>query len=111
MSNDHPPASSPLEALVTARRQAAVGLAVAGVVLAILAVLWGTWGFARSGSDATPPEGKFQIEQPDQAGDKKADESGPKKSPDYQIACIWAAGLALVTLAGAAWLYTQPADP
>ena len=39
MSNDPTPAPSPLAALVNNRRQVAAGLAIAGVVLAGLAVL------------------------------------------------------------------------
>ena len=109
MSSAEPTASSPLSVLVTQRRQVAVGLALAGVVLAALAIWWGVWGFARSG-DAGPAksEGKLIAEETKPA---PAEDTRPKKSPDYQIACIWAGGLALLALLSAAWVYTQPPDP
>jgi hypothetical protein len=109
MSSAETPAPSLLDALVTQRRQVAIGLAVAGAVLAAIAIWWGVWGFARSGERAAKSDGKIVLEETKK--DESAEETKPKHSPDYQVACIWVAGLALVTLLSAGWLYTQPADP
>lgn len=109
MSNDPTVLSpSPVTALVTNRREVAIGLAVAAAVLAALAIWWGIWGFARSGGAATTTEGKLV---PDQPAETKVEDDRPKKSADYQIAAIWAAGMALLALASAGWLYAHPADP
>src|SRR5262249_563377 len=48
MSSAEPTAPTFVSALVTQRRQVAIGLAVAGAILAGLAIWWGIWGFARS---------------------------------------------------------------
>src|SRR5262245_61321900 len=110
MSNDPTSPPSPLTALVDKRPQVATGLAVVGAVLAALAILWGYWGYTKSGATAaTTEEGKLIPEEP--PAEKKVEETGPKKSPDYQIATVWAGGLALLFLASAGWVYTQPADP
>jgi hypothetical protein len=111
MSSAEPTAPSFVSALVTQRRQVAIGLAVAGAILAGLAIWWGIWGFARS-ADRAPPkaDGKLIQEEPEKPADT-AEEGKKKHSPDYQIASVWAGGLALLTLLSAAWVYTQPADP
>src|SRR5262249_2167450 len=102
-----------LNVLVTQRRQVAVGLLVAAVVLGAASVWWGVWGFARNseGASATNSSGKLSPE--DVAKDKEeasADEAA-KHSPDYQIAAVWAGAVALLSLLAAGWVYTQPADP
>src|SRR5262245_5691487 len=111
MSSAEPSSPSFMSTLVTQRRQVAVGLAVAGAVLAGLAIWWGIWGFAR-GADRAPAkaDGKLIQEEPEKPADA-AEDAKKKHSPDYQIASIWVGGLALLALLSAAWLYTQPADP
>jgi hypothetical protein len=90
----------------------AIGLVVAGVIFAILSIMWGVWGFARSGERAPPKaDGKLLLEEAPKAAETEADTSRPKKSPDYQIAAIWIGGLALLCLLSAGWVYSQPADP
>src|SRR5262245_16640521 len=106
MSNDPSTPSSPLAALVNSRKQVAIGLAVGGVILAALAILWGTWGFAKGNTGAATEDGKLIPEET--PAETKAEEGKPKKSPDYQIATVWAGGLAFLFLASAAWVYTQP---
>jgi len=109
MSTDPTAPSSPVALLVTSRRQVAAGLAVAGLVLAILCGLWGVWGFARSGASPTAADAKMLPDEP--APKDKVEDGRPKKSPDYQIASVWAGGLALLALISAGWLYTHPPDP
>jgi len=109
MSNDPTTPSSPVALLVTSRRQVAAGLVVAGVVLAVLCGWWGVWGFARSGASPEAADAKMLPDEP--APKDKVEDTRPKKSPDYQIAAIWAGGIALLALLSAGWLYTQPADP
>lgn len=112
MSTQAAPPPSPLAVLVANRQQVAIGLAVAGVVLAALAVWWGVWGFARSAAPAadTTAEGKL-LEEPAKTDEAKADEGKPRKSPDYKVACVWAAAVAALCLLCAAYVFTQPADP
>jgi gliding motility-associatede transport system auxiliary component len=110
MSINAPPAPSFLTSLVANRRQVAIGLAAAGVILAALSVWWGVWGFARSDTAPAKADGKLLPEETEKPPEP-ADTGKPKKSPDYQIACIWAGSVALLCLLCAAWVYTQPADP
>src|SRR4051812_11096006 len=111
MSSAEPTTPSLLPTLVAQRRQVAVGLAVAGVVLAALAIWWGIWGFAR-GADRAPSraDGKLIQDEPEKPADT-AEDGKKKHSPDYQIASVWAGGLALLALLSGGWVYTQPADP
>jgi ABC-type uncharacterized transport system len=112
MSSAETPAPSLLSKIVANRREVAIGLAIAGVLFAAVAIWWGVWGFARSG-DRTPAkvDGKLVLEDLPKAAEAEVDSGKPKKSPDYQIAAIWIGGLSLLSLLSAAWLYTQPADP
>src|SRR4051794_16508280 len=110
MSSAETTAPSFLQPLVSQRRQVAIGLAVAGVVFAALAIWWGVWGFARSGDRAAKVEGKVVLEEQTKT-EAPAEEAKPTHSPDYQVACIWAVGLAIMSLLFAGWVYTQPADP
>src|SRR3712207_1894248 len=110
MSNDPTPPPSPLAALANNRRERALGLAVAGAVLAGLAILCGTWGFARAAC-ASLTTGDGTLVPDEEPAEDKAEEGKPTKSPGYQTATVWAGGLALLFLASAAWVYTQPADP
>lgn len=110
MSSAETPAPSFLSPLVGQRRQVAIGLAIAGAVLAAISIWWGIWGFARS-DRAAKSDGKVVLEDLGKSEAEAAPEdTRPKKSPDYQIACIWAGGLALLALLSAGWVYTQPAE-
>jgi gliding motility-associatede transport system auxiliary component len=95
---------------VANRRQVAIGLAVAGVILAALSIWWGVWGFARSETAPAKAEGKLLPEEAEKPPEP-AEANKPKKSPDYQIAAVWAGSVALLCLLCAGWVYTQPADP
>ena len=112
MSTQQTPAPSVLSILVTSRQQVAIGLALIGVILAGLAIWFGVWGFssAPEKSPAATPDKVIPAELEKPADDKKAD-AKPLHSPDYRIACIWAGGLALLTLLSALWIFTQPPDP
>ena len=112
MSSAETSTPSFLAPLVSQRRQVAIGLAVAGAVLAALAIWWGVWGFARAGDRAAKTDGKVVLEDMGKPEAETAPEDGrPKKSPDYQIASIWAGGLGLLALLSAWWVYSRPADP
>jgi hypothetical protein len=99
--------------MVANRQQVAIGMAVAGIVLAGLAIWFGVWGFARSADTLTPPAstGKVIGEDMEKPRDDAKKDTKPQHSPDYQVASIWAGGLALLTLLSAGWLWTQPVDP
>lgn len=109
MSTTETPAPPFLQPLVSQRRQVAIGLVVAGVILAVLAAWWGVWGFARS-DRAVKQEGKVVVED---VGKPEAapDDNRPKHSADYQFASIWAGLLAALALVAAWWVYAHPADP
>lgn len=114
MSTQQTPGSSFLSTLVTNRQQVAIGLAVAGLILAALAIWFGVWGFARSGAGTlTSPSttGKVIGEDLEKPRDDAKKDTKPQHSPDYQVACIWAGGASLLMLLSAGWLWTQPVDP
>jgi hypothetical protein len=113
MSTQQPPASTLLSALVIKRQQVAIGLAFAGVILAALAIWFGVWGFARSAERSAAPAtpGKLIPEEVERPKEEPGKDAGKQRSPDYQVACIWAGGLALLTLLSALWVFTQPVDP
>ena len=108
-----PKRSSPLlAALVASRQQLAIGLVVAGMLLGSLSVWWGIWGFARSESiSPEKADGKLIPDDFSKPADEKKVDDKPKKSPDYQLASIWAGSVALVAFLSAVWLFTQPVDP
>src|SRR6476619_890906 len=103
MSTTDTPAPSFLNALVANRRQVAIGLAAAGVILAALSIWWGVWGFARSETAPATTDGKLRPEEVEKPPEP-ADATKPKKSPDYQIACVWAGSVALLCLLCAGWV-------
>jgi hypothetical protein len=114
MSTQQAPSTSFLSSLVANRQQVAIGMAVAGVILAGLAIWFGVWGFARSGADTLSPpssSGKVIGEDLEKSRDDAKKDTKPQHSPDYQVASIWAGGVALLTLLSAGWLWTQPVDP
>src|SRR5436190_21458065 len=110
MSTPATPAPSFLNALVANRRQVAIGLAAAGVVLAALSIWWGVWGFARSETAPAKADGKLLPEEAEKPPETP-DVTKPKKSPEYQIAAVLAGSVALLCLLCAGGVYTQPADP
>jgi ABC-type uncharacterized transport system len=111
MSSAETHAPSFLDPLVAQRRQVAIGLAAVGAILAAISIWWGIWGFARSGDRAAAKsDGKVVLEDIGKA-EPTPEEAKPTHSADYQVACIWAAGMALLALLSSGWLYTQPVDP
>jgi len=116
MSTESPPTGF-LNPLITQRRQVAIGLVVAGLVLAALCIWWGVWGFSQTAEGATPAKSAGKLLPEEGEGDKeksdeaKAEEAKTRHSPDYQVAAVWAGGLALLALLGAAWVFTQAPDP
>jgi hypothetical protein len=112
MSTQQTPSSSFFSTLVAGRQQVAIGLAVAGVVLAGLAVWFGVWGFARNTERPTTAAqtGKIIPEEFEKPPEESAKEAKSLHSSDYQIASIWAGGMALLVLLSAGWVFTQPVD-
>lgn len=113
MSTQETTRSSFFTTLVTNRQQVAIGLGVVGVVLAGIAIWWGTWGFARSSEKAdskpTTP-GEITPKELEKPAEKEKGDAKATHSPDYQIGCIWAGGVALLSLLSALWVFTQPID-
>lgn len=112
MTTEQTTQSSFFKTLLVNRQQVAIGLGLAGVILAACAIWWGIWGFKQSDDTAAKPTPESQIipiEEKKAAEETKAD-AKPRKSPDYQVACIWAGSIALLSLLSAAWLIKQPPD-
>ncbi len=95
--------------LLNNRREVAIGLAAVAVLFAVLAIIWGVWGFGRSAADVGPGSiGKLNpdlTEKPVESPDESK-----RRSPDYQVTTIWAALLAGLSGFSCYWLATQKPD-
>src|SRR5262245_1968773 len=101
MSSDR---TSPLDAIARNRQTIAIGLAVAAVVFAALAIWWLVRGWPSGPAPADDrPTAKAENEPP-----PDADKSKKLYSPDYLPAGAWAALIALTFLGSAAYLATRP---
>src|SRR5215204_3329981 len=107
MSSESLPASG-LATLVQYRRQVAIGLVVAGVALAAVAVWWTVRGWPSRedpAKAAQAPELKVEGETPEDKGPKR------EYSADYLPGAVWAGGLALLCFGSVGWLATQRVAP
>src|SRR5262245_3228329 len=94
--------SSPLDAIARNRQNAAIGLAVAGVLFAVVAILWMVRGWPTSAATADDrPTAKAENEPP-----KEPEKPKELHSPDYLPAGAWAALIALTCLGSAAYVAT-----
>src|SRR5207237_10013971 len=100
--------TGPFTTIAEFRRQIAIGLAVAAVILAGVAVWWAVRSWP-SAAEAEKPSAKESrtVEQTPETGKKVAE----KASADYLPAAVWAGFLAFLCGGSAVWLLTQPLTP
>jgi hypothetical protein len=111
MTTEAAPASG-LAVLVQFRRQLAIGLVAIGVVLTVLTIWWGIWGWPSKDDPNKPttPEVKAEDESP-LPEPPKPDVKQRTHSVDYLPAAVWAGLLAVLCFGSAVWLLTQPLPP
>ncbi len=97
-----------LATLAEFRRQIAIGLAVAAVVLAVLAIWWAVRSWPTR-AEAEKPSAKDVSSAEKPAPEKKPAE--PSASVDYLPAAVWAGFLAILCGISAFWLLSQPLRP
>jgi gliding motility-associatede transport system auxiliary component len=96
--------SSPLDAVARNRQNVAIGLALAGVLFAAVAIWWMVRGWPTSAAPADErPTAKAENEPP-----KEPEKPKELHSPDYLPAGAWAALIALTCLGAAAYVATRP---
>ncbi len=96
-----------LAMLAEFRRQIAIGLAVAAVVLGALAIWWAVRSWPSHEADKPSAHDVRSAEKP--AAETKS--AGPKASVDFLPAAIWAGFLAILCGISAFWLLNQPLRP
>jgi gliding motility-associatede transport system auxiliary component len=108
MTTDTQPAGG-LATFIQFRRQIAIGLVAVGVILTVITIWWGIWGWPTRDdpSKAAAPEVKAGEELPPHEPPKP--EAKPRAhSVDYLPAAVWAGLLAVLCFGSAVWLLTQP---
>ena len=99
--------SSPLDTIARSRQNVAIGLAVAGILIAAVAIWWMVRGWPTSAAPAEDrPTAKAENEPP-----KEPEKPKELHSPDYLPAGAWAALIALTCLGSAVYLATRPLPP